>query len=188
MGLLSSGPKLWWSVGLPGPMCPKLSFPPSEAVGLQQRQRTGARSPAWVWLGEEDRQEGPVLPDEQRAVVVRELCYSPNRNFCEMPGYFFSFIYSFSWIPIIGAGWKGTPFSDTNCSGFWLTTNPPVTLLLGIPGKLVSPVLSPGYLQTWLELEKWVGGESFHDSALGPRAMAPKVHSFIHSFTCQRTG
>lgn len=171
------------------PCGPKLSFPPSEAVSLQQRQRDwGEESCFCVQMGEEDREEGPVLPGEQREVVVRELCYIPNHSLCEMPGYFFPLSIASTESLSLGQD-ERVPLSltDTNCSGFWLTTNSPVALLLEIPDKLVSPILSWVFANL-TGIEKWVGGESSHDSALGQRAMAPKVPGHLHSFSCQRIG
>lgn len=97
---------------------------------LHCKGHQGVRSPAseqgWViWTGG----EGPVPPDEQRAVVIRELRHSQNRSFCAMLDDSISLSTVFAGSPSLGQYETVLLFlTDTNCSGFCLTTNPPVTM------------------------------------------------------------
>lgn len=115
------------------PSVPQAFLPPIRGSFIEMDTKgTGARSPAsGCGWGKKTGEEGPVLPDEQRAGVVRELCYSPNCSFPEMPGYSSPLSAASAESPSLGQE-ERVPLSltDTNCSGFWLTTKPPMTPLL----------------------------------------------------------
>lgn len=132
MGLFSSGPDMPVECG-PAWLCvpQALHFPFRGIFIAMDTKGAGARSPAseWGWV-RRTGEEGPVLPDEQRAVVVRELCYSQNHSFCEMLHYFFP-LSTASAGPSSLRQYERVLLSliDTNCSGFWLTIKSPVTMV-----------------------------------------------------------